>query len=49
MLTRRFLALSLLALALLPAALACTVGVDCACDGGGLNCVCSADFAQTTG
>jgi len=49
MLTHRVLALALLSLALLPAALACTVGVDCTCDGGGLNCVCSADFSQTTG
>ena len=49
MLTRRFLALSLLALALLPAALACTVGVDCACDGGGLNCVCNLNYSQSTG
>lgn len=47
--TKRLIAaLCLLALAL-PAALACTDGVDCACDGDGLNCVCNANLSQSTG
>ena len=45
--TRR-LVLVLLALPLL--ALACTDGVDCACDAqSGLGCVCDAGYSQATG
>ena len=38
-----------LLLALLPAALACTDGTDCTCDLAGANCVCAANYAQSTG